>query len=180
MHSLLGQLLDGRFVLTDRTGSVTRWSRPAEVLFGRATKEALGKPLLTLVGSDLEVPALGGVARTMARRPDGDQLELELAIVPVPMSQSLEFTGMLEGLEAGLSPERLSERHPTVAAWMSDCLAGTAHLGEDEVSAGTIIVFKPLDDKLLRELDRAEPPPPPSAQLPSGAPRWSPATGRPS
>ena len=31
VEELLRQLVDARFVLTDREGAVTRWSRPAEV-----------------------------------------------------------------------------------------------------------------------------------------------------
>ena len=42
VHELLAQLLEHRFVLTDRAGAVTRWSRPAELLFNWDVKAALG------------------------------------------------------------------------------------------------------------------------------------------
>ena len=46
VEELLRQLVDARFVLTDRDGSVTRWSRPAEALFGWPAPRMLGRPLV--------------------------------------------------------------------------------------------------------------------------------------
>jgi hypothetical protein len=168
VQELLGQLLERRFVLTDRAGSVTRWSRSAEVLFGRPTKDALGKPLLTLIGCRIDAPVQGGAVEAMARRTDGAELRLELTFVPVPMSQSLEFTGLLEALEAGVTIERLQQRHRAVCAWIAACLVGRAELADEELSAGTIIAFRPLDDALLRELERADGAPGASEPIPSG------------
>ena len=45
VEELLRQLVDARFVLTDRDGSVTRWGRPAEELFGWPSARMLGRPL---------------------------------------------------------------------------------------------------------------------------------------
>src|SRR4029079_11491964 len=40
---LLGQIIEGYFVLTDGQGSVSKWSEPAELLFGRPAQEVLGQ-----------------------------------------------------------------------------------------------------------------------------------------
>ena len=50
LDALLSQIINGFFVLTDGQGAVSKWSEPAELLFGLLTSEALGKPLFdTLV-----------------------------------------------------------------------------------------------------------------------------------
>src|SRR4051795_10102679 len=50
LDSFLTQIINGFFVLTDGQGAVSKWSEPAELLFGLDAAEALGKPLFdTLV-----------------------------------------------------------------------------------------------------------------------------------
>src|SRR5512132_4596853 len=99
VEELLRQLVDARFVLTDRDGNVTRWSRPAEELFGWASNRMLGRPLHeTLQLADMLPPA-GGLLKTVGTRKNGSELELSLTLVPVGMSQSLEVNGFLEALE---------------------------------------------------------------------------------
>lgn len=44
VHELIRGLVDGRFVLTDRDGAVTRWSKPAQELFGWTSARMLGRP----------------------------------------------------------------------------------------------------------------------------------------
>jgi hypothetical protein len=150
VRELLQQLLERRFVLTDRGGSVTRWSHPAESLLGWSGEGVLGRPLLEVLACERELPTDGGSCLAKCHRYDGSELELGLTFVPVPMSQSLEFTGMLETLEAGapadVTLDRLHRRHSPVIEWMAACLAGEAHLEEGELSAGTIIAFRPTDE----------------------------------
>src|SRR4051812_50169482 len=43
LDALLRQIIGGWFVLTDGQGTVSKWSEPAELLFGKDTKEALGE-----------------------------------------------------------------------------------------------------------------------------------------
>src|SRR3954451_20349204 len=43
LDALLGQIVGGYFVLTDGQGSVSKWSEPAELLFGRPAQEILGQ-----------------------------------------------------------------------------------------------------------------------------------------
>ena len=118
VEELLRQLVDARFVLTDRDGAVTRWSRPAEELFGWPSSRMLGRPLVDTLALTGDLPAFGGVVQTVARRKDGTELELTLTFIPVGMSQSLEFNGFLEALEIaaprGNALQQLQRSHRTV------------------------------------------------------------------
>src|SRR5829696_5691464 len=50
LDNLLTQIINGFFVLTDGQGAVSKWSEPAELLFGLDAAEVLGKSLFdTLV-----------------------------------------------------------------------------------------------------------------------------------
>ena len=57
VEELLRQLVDARFVLTDRDGAVTRWSRPAEELFGWPAPRMLGRPLIETLRSPATCPS---------------------------------------------------------------------------------------------------------------------------
>ena len=157
VRGLLRQLLLHRFVLTDRSGSVTRWSRPAEGLFGWDSDVAVGRGLLDTIGcASLDIPEVGGqIEQVAAHTADGREVPVNLTFVPVPMSQSLEFTGFLEGLETGGPPEamldHMRDRHAAVVDWIDAVLLGEAELGEDELIAGTIVSFQPLDESLWEE-----------------------------
>ena len=147
VEELLRQLVDARFVLTDRDGAVTRWSRPAEELFGWPAPRMLGRPLMeTLEAGRASCRASGGQVETTAVRKDGHELEVALTLVPVSMSQSLEFNGFLEALEIaaprGNALAQLQESHHTVVEWIHAAVAGQAHLEEDGLSAGTIVAFR--------------------------------------
>ncbi|MGH2764047.1 MAG: PAS domain-containing protein, partial [Thermoleophilaceae bacterium] len=154
VEELLRQLVDARFVLTDRDGAVTRWSRPAEELFGWPGARMLGRPLVETLSLGIALPETGGRLATTARRKDGHELEVALTLVPVRMSQSLEFNGFLEALEiaapSGNALAQLQRSHRTVVEWISAAVAGHAELEEDGLAAGTIVAFRPL----------TEPPPP--------------------
>ena len=148
VEELLRQLVDARFVLTDRDGAVTRWSRPAEELFGWPNARMLGRPLVETLALAGELPEFGGVVQTVARRKDGTELELTLTFIPVGMSQSLEFNGFLEALEIaaprGNALKQLQRSHKTVVDWVSAAMGGHARLDDDDLAAGTIVAFRPL------------------------------------
>src|SRR4051795_8901069 len=58
LDTLLKQIVEGYFVLTDGQGSVSKWSEPAELLFGRPAQEILGQSFFgTLVESPLPAAA---------------------------------------------------------------------------------------------------------------------------
>ena len=150
VEELLSQLVDARFVLTDREGTVTRWGRPAEDLFGWPGAAMLGRSLVRTLDLPDALPADGGRLTTVARRKDGHELEVALALVPVGMSLSLEFNGFLEALEIaaprGDALSRLGRSHRAVVDWIEAALEGRARLEEDGLGAGTIIAFRALDE----------------------------------
>jgi PAS domain S-box-containing protein len=150
VEELLRQLVDARFVLTDREGTVTRWGRPAEDLFGWPGAAMLGRSLVRTLDLPDALPADGGRLTTVARRKDGHELEVALALVPVGMSLSLEFNGFLEALEIaaprGDALSRLGRSHRAVVDWIEAALDGRARLEEDGLGAGTIIAFRALDE----------------------------------
>jgi PAS domain S-box-containing protein len=154
VEELLRQLVDARFVLTDREGTVTRWSRPAEELFGWPGARMLGRPLVETLELGIGLPETGGRLNAIARRKDGQELEVALTFVPVRMSQSLEFNGFLEALEIvaprGNALGQLQRSHKTVVDWISAAVAGQAEIEEEGLAAGTIVAFRPLQ----------QPPPP--------------------
>ena len=43
LDALLKQIIGGWFVLTDGQGTISKWSEPAELLFGKEAPEALGE-----------------------------------------------------------------------------------------------------------------------------------------
>ena len=130
VEELLRQLVDARFVLTDRSGCITRWSRPAEVVFGWPASAMVGRGLLETLAIPGSIPPSGGHLEAAARRKDGSEVQVDLTLVPVQMAHSLEFNGFLEALEivgprvAGL--ERLQESHRTVVDWIAAAIAGHA------------------------------------------------------
>jgi len=162
VEELLRQLVDARFVLTDRDGAVTRWSDQAEGLFGWPGQSMLGQPLAETLALDVELPVHGGRLETEARRKDGHKLQVELVLVPVLMSQSLEFNGFLEALEIsaprGNALEQLGRSHRAVLDWISSAIAGHAEVDDGSMAAGTIVAFRSLTDPppLADTLERAE------------------------
>ena len=163
-EELLRQLVDARFVLTDREGIVTRWSQPAEELFGWRSERMLGRSLHETLDFGGQLPPHGGRVQTVAKRKDGNELELLLTLVPVGMRQSLEFNGFLEALEIaaprGNALQQLQQSHRTVVDWVHTALRGEARLEDDELAAGTIFAFRtlveppaaaPADDQAARD-----------------------------
>jgi hypothetical protein len=162
VEELLGQLVDARFVLTDRDGAVTRWSRPAEELFGWPGARMLGRLLVETLELGIGLPETGGRLQARARRKDGRELELALTFVPVRMSQSLEFNGFLEALEIvaprGNALGQLQASHKTVVDWIAAAVAGEAEIEEEGLAAGTIVAFRPLEEPPPPALDSGDEP----------------------
>ena len=161
VEELLRQLVDARFVLTDRSGCITRWSRPAEAVFGWPASAIVGRGLLETLVIPGSIPTSGGHLEAAARRKDGSEVQVDLTLVPVQMDHSLEFNGFLEALEiigprvAGL--DRLQQSHRTVVNWIAAAIAGHAEAGKDQ-PAGTIVAFRPLGEQppVLTEGDDGE------------------------
>src|SRR3954465_2005058 len=58
LDAVLRQIVGGYFVLTDGQGAVSKWSEPAELLFGRPPEGNLGQGFFsTLIGGALSPAA---------------------------------------------------------------------------------------------------------------------------
>src|SRR3712207_4394828 len=58
LDALLRQIVGGYFVLTDGQGAVSKWSEPADLLFGRPAQEILGQSFFdTLITGTLSPAA---------------------------------------------------------------------------------------------------------------------------
>ena len=57
LDALLRQIVGGFFVLTDGQGSVSKWSEPAELLFGQPADDILGKSFFEVLISGQLPPA---------------------------------------------------------------------------------------------------------------------------
>jgi PAS domain S-box-containing protein len=150
LERVLESLLERNFVLTDRDGFITRWTPRAEGMFGLEAAKAAGQPLLESFGaSEGEAPAAGRI-EIAASHPEHEGFETELTFIPVLMSHSFEFNGFLESLEAGHPAESLlrhaSSQHSDVLDWIGSVVADDAAAGADELTAGTIVVFRPLGE----------------------------------
>src|SRR5215218_7481948 len=136
LDALLTQLINGFFVLTDGQGAVSKWSEPAELLFGLDAAEALGKPLFdTLVDhapADAEAwrrfLEQGEAPRTRAQQnvsaifaPDKRTFPLEMVFIPVKLDEGFDFSLFLEDLAFEPQP------------W------------DGWRTAGTLVAFRPLD-----------------------------------
>src|ERR671938_2151554 len=100
LDALLGQIVNGYFVLTDGQGAVSKWSEPAELLFGRDADQILGESFFgTLIEGHLspaadawrrfldagEPPVAPGRVEVSARHADGHTFGLEAVFVPVKL-----------------------------------------------------------------------------------------------
>src|SRR3954451_21502407 len=106
LDALLKQIVGGYFVLTDGQGCVSKWSEPAELLFGRPAQEILGQSFFeTLVAPPLPPAAESwrsfletGAAPTAPGRVDVQRLHaegrgfpIEAVFVPVTLDEGFDF-----------------------------------------------------------------------------------------
>src|ERR1700743_3471274 len=133
LDALLRLLVSGYFVLTHGHGAVSKWSEPAELLFGRMSEEILGLGFFeALVGGELDAgarawrgfleaggptPAPGTVVLT-GRNSDGSEFPLEAVFVPVKLDEGFDFSLFLEDLSFDLPMNlmllRMRQQHPVV------------------------------------------------------------------
>ena len=107
----LAPLLRADFFLTDGRGIVTRWgSRPARA-FAREAEDVVGRPAFEAVvsGAGKWKRHLAGETDRPGARVDatavGEGFAVELLVLPVPLSESLEMSRLLEALGSELAPE---------------------------------------------------------------------------
>src|SRR3954462_8615267 len=160
--SLLTQLINGFFVLTDGQGAVSKWSEPAEVVVGPAAAEPGGKPLFdTLVDhapADAEAwrrfLEQGEAPRTRAQQnvsaiyaPDKRTFPLEMVFIPVKLDEGFDFSLFLEDLSFELPRNlmlmRMRQQHPVVVRALRQSLETEPQPWDGWRTAGTLVAFRP-------------------------------------
>src|SRR3954469_12565210 len=163
LDALLRQIVNGYFVLTDGQGSVSKWSEPAELLFMQPSEDILGKGFFeTLIGGMLpaagnawrgfldmgEPPRVPGTVQLEGRRSDGEAFPLEAVFVPVKLDEGFDFSLFLEDLSFELPMNlmllRMRQQHPVVVRALKAAIEPEAQPWEGWRTAGTLVIFRPL------------------------------------
>src|SRR3954447_17685799 len=163
LDAILRQIIGGYFVLTDGQGSVSKWSEPAELLFGRPAAEVLGQSFFqTLIQTPAPAAAESwrgfletGEAPTPAGRVEGEGLHdegttfsMEAVFVPVKLDEGFDFSLFLEDLgfelPMNLMLQRMRAQHPVVVRALRQALEAEPQPWEGWRTAGTLVVFRPL------------------------------------
>src|SRR5215208_4660727 len=182
LDELLTQLINGFFVLTDGQGAVSKWSEPAELLFGLDASEVLGKSLFdTLVDhAPPEAQAWqrflesSEAPRVAASQPvsaiyavDKRSFPLEMVFIPVKLDEGFDFSLFLEDLAFELPRNlmlmRMRQQHPVVVRALRQALESEPQPWDGWRTAGTLVAFRPtqptpgVEEALAaREAARAE------------------------
>src|SRR5688500_7045764 len=164
LDALLKQIVGGYFVLTDGQGSVSKWSEPAELLFGRPAQEILGQSFFeTLVQGPLspaaeswrgflesgEAPSVPGRVDVEGVRSEGQSFPLEAIFVPVKLDEGFDFSLFLEDLSFELPLNlmllRMRQQHPVVVRALRSAIEDEPQPWEGWRTAGTLVVFRPTE-----------------------------------
>jgi predicted nucleic acid-binding Zn-ribbon protein len=163
LDAILRQIVGGYFVLTDGQGSVSKWSEPAELLFGRPAAEVLGQSFFqTLVNGPLpagaeawrrflesgEPPQAPGRSEVTGLHADGTTFAMDIVFVPVKLDEGFDFSLFLEDLgfelPLNLMLLRMRQQHPVVVRALHQALEPEPQPWEGWRTAGTLVVFRPL------------------------------------
>src|SRR5690349_17041434 len=164
LDTLLKQIVEGYFVLTDGQGSVSKSSEPAELLFGRPAQEILGQSFFgTLLDPGLSPQAESwkafleeGVPPTAAGRvsvqgvhADGHPFPVEAVFVPGKLEEGFDFSRFLAdlGFELPLTLMLLRRRQqtPVVVRALSKARESEPQPWEGWRTAGTLVVLRPTE-----------------------------------
>src|SRR3954451_11083205 len=163
LDALLKQIVEGYFVLTDGQGSVSKWSEPAELLFGRPAEDVLGHPFFeTLIKGPMpaaaeswrrfleagEAPTATGRVEVGGLQADGSTFSMDTVFVPVKLDEGFDFSLFLEDLgfelPMNLMLQRMRAQHPVVVRALRQALEREPQPWEGWRTAGTLVVFRPL------------------------------------
>src|SRR5919199_4950832 len=163
LDDILRQIVGGYFVLTDGQGSVSKWSEPAELLFGREAQEILGQSFFdTLTDGKLnaqgqawkrflesaEPPEAPGRVPVTGVHADGHGFPMEVTFVPVKLDEGFDFSLFLEDLgfelPMNLMLMRMRQQHPVVVRALRQAIDHEPAPWEGWRTAGTLVVFRPL------------------------------------
>ena len=166
LDALLRSIIEGFFVLTDGQGHLSKWSDPAELLFGQEADDALMEPFFGKLVSTTDLnpaadawrlfletgdtPGPAGTIRVDANRPDGrGTFALETVFIPVKLDEGFDFSLFLEDLGFELPLEmmllRMRQQHPVVVRALRAALEATPQPWEGVRTAGTLVAFRALE-----------------------------------
>ena len=153
--SPVDELVRSRFAFADPRGLVTRWGAGAEALFDLAPEQIVGQPLfqVALGGADAGWrPFLEGdqekcpasLLEVSVTRPDGQVFPCQVHLVPVLLSDGLDFSQFAADLTSGEtgSVEAFRQRHARVLSLIDAAAREGAHYAEGERLAGMIAIFR--------------------------------------
>src|SRR5918992_3175233 len=164
LDALLKQIIGGWFILTDGQGAVSKWSEPAELLFGKEAPEALGHSffeglLAGPLSEDAEQwrrflaagdpPHARALVEVDARHAPTDTIfPLEAVFVPVKLDEGFDFSLFLEDLSFELPMNlmllRMRQQHPVVVRALRSAIEPIVQPWEGWRTAGTMVAFRPL------------------------------------
>src|SRR3954454_472786 len=182
LDDILRQIVGGYFVLTDRQGSVSKLSDPAELLFGRPAQDVLGQSFFDILTDNqltpqasswraflenAEPPAAPGRVAVTAVHADGHAFPMEAVFVPVKLDEGFDFSLFLEDLgfelPMNLMLMRMRQQHPVVVRALRGAIETEPQPWEGWRTAGTLVIFRPqaptpwIEEELnRREAERAE------------------------
>lgn len=166
LDQLLRLIIEGFFVLTDGQGHLSKWSDPAEMLFGHEADDALMEPFFGKLVStgqlsrDAErwrtfletgdTPGPAGTVRVDAIRPGASgTFALECVFIPVKLDEGFDFSLFLEDLGFELPIDmmllRMRQQHPVVVRALRSALEASAQPWDGVRTAGTLVAFRPLE-----------------------------------
>ena len=166
LDQLLRLIITGFFVLTDGQGALSKWSDPAELLFGLVADDALMEPFFgkLVAPTDLTpegeawraflenggTPGTHGCLRVDAHRPGGGTFAMEAVFVPVKLDEGFDFSLFLEDLAFELPVDmmllRMRQQHPVVIRALRAALADDQPPWEGLRTAGTLVAFRPMEE----------------------------------
>src|SRR5215203_4370488 len=150
LDELLTQLINGFFVLTDGQGAVSKWSEPAELLFGGEAPRTRAKQNVSAIFTQ-----------------DKRTFPLEMVFIPVKLDEGFDFSLFLEDLSFELPRNlmlmRMRQQHPVVVRALRQALETEPQPWDGWRTAGTLVAFRPtqptpwVEEALAaREAARAE------------------------
>ncbi len=164
LDALLKQIIGGWFILTDGQGAVSKWSEPAEMLFGKEAPDALGHSFFDgLLSGPLsdeaeqwrrflsagDPPRARALVEVDARHePTAQTFPLEAVFVPVKLDEGFDFSLFLEDLSFELPMNlmllRMRQQHPVVVRALRAALDAEPQNWDGWRTAGTMVAFRPL------------------------------------
>ncbi|WP_082885343.1 MULTISPECIES: PAS domain S-box protein [Methylomonas] len=161
LRTILDAALDA-VVCTDALGQVTDWNPEAERTFGYSRAEAMGKPIVSLIVPHLsrdthwrdledilktgEGALLGKRVEVTARRADGSEFPIEMAMVAIRCENSLFFSVLLRDItDRKQAEEQLRNSAARISAILETVVDGIITINEH----GIVETLNPAAERIF-------------------------------